>query len=226
MTLPRRSKWIQWLLALALPVLLLAGNLRLVTGHWFVEWEYRRPGFPSDPFGLPLEERLRLARVCQDFLASNADISLLAELELPNGQPAFNARELRHMADVQDVYWSLTIAGVIAALLWIGVSTALIASGRGYPLIPAALFSGSVFTVGLLAAVASFMMLSWGRFFTAFHRLFFEGDTWIFPPSDTLIRLFPIQFWIDVAALLVGLLLIQSLLAGAAGWLWRRSAAE
>jgi uncharacterized membrane protein len=35
------------------------------------------------------------------------------------------------------------------------------------------------------------------NFFSAFHSLFFEGDSWIFLYSDTLIRLFPIRFWQD-----------------------------
>jgi uncharacterized membrane protein len=34
-------------------------------------------------------------------------------------------------------------------------------------------------------------------FFTAFHHLFFTGDSWLFLFSDTLIRLFPIRFWQD-----------------------------
>ena len=35
------------------------------------------------------------------------------------------------------------------------------------------------------------------RFFAGFHSLFFEGDSWLFLFSDTLIRLFPIRFWQD-----------------------------
>jgi uncharacterized membrane protein len=35
------------------------------------------------------------------------------------------------------------------------------------------------------------------NFFTAFHHLFFTGDSWLFLFSDTLIRLFPIRFWQD-----------------------------
>ncbi len=30
-----------------------------------------------------------------------------------------------------------------------------------------------------------------------FHGLFFNGNTWLFAYSDTLIRLFPIRFWED-----------------------------
>ncbi|MFO7742334.1 MAG: TIGR01906 family membrane protein [Anaerolineae bacterium] len=226
MTPTRRSRWIHWLLVLALPVLLLAANLRLVTGHWFVRWEYRRAGFPADPFGLSTAERIQLAEVCQDFLASDADISLLGDLRLPGGEPAFNQRELRHMADVQAVYRGLTVAGVVAALVWVGASIALLTTGQRQRLVPIALLNGGLFTLGLLSAVGAFMLVSWGQFFTTFHRLFFEGETWIFPPSDTLIRLFPIRFWIDIAATIVGLLVIEGVLTTVVGWIWSRRRAR
>jgi uncharacterized membrane protein len=35
------------------------------------------------------------------------------------------------------------------------------------------------------------------NFFAGFHSLFFEGDSWLFLYSDTLIRLFPLRFWQD-----------------------------
>jgi integral membrane protein (TIGR01906 family) len=207
---------------LTLPVLLLAANLRLVTGHWFVRREYRKAGFPSDPFGLSTVDRIRLAEVCQDYLATNADLSLLADLQLPGGEPAFNERELRHMADVQAVYLDLTIAGVVAALIWVAGAATFVVSGRAQDVIPATLLNGSLFTLGLLAVVASFMVVSWGLFFTTFHRVFFEGNTWIFPPSDTLIRLFPNRFWVDIGATIVGLLVIDALALAIASFTWRR----
>ena len=217
------SRGLQWVMAVTLPLIFLAVNVRLITSHRFVEWEYRRPGFPDDPFGLSTEERIRLAQVCQDYLASNADISLLADLELPDGEPAFNERELRHMEDVQALYLGLTIAGVVGVVVWIGGGIALGATGQLQGVVPGALVKGSLFTFGLLVAVGAFMLLDWGEFFTAFHRVFFEGDTWIFPPSDTLIRLFPIRFWIDVAAAIVALVVAEATLTGVVGWIWGRS---
>ena len=58
--------------------------------------------------------------------------------------------------------------------------------------------------VGLAVAIGLIVIVGivinpnvfWG-FFTAFHKLFFEGDSWLFLYSDTLIRLFPIRFWQD-----------------------------
>ena len=41
----------------------------------------------------------------------------------------------------------------------------------------------------------------------ALHDLLFPPGTWIFPFSDTLIRLFPEQFWRDALAALAGTLL-------------------
>lgn len=217
MTKHRWSRWAQWLLTLTVPILLLALNLRLVTGHWFVRWEYSKPGFPPDPFGLSTEERIRLAQVCQDFLASNADISLLADLKLPDGDLAFNQRELRHMSDVQAVYHALTIAGVISGLIWGSIGIALVTSGQAAERIPNAVLNGGLVTLGVLLTVGGFMVLSWGDFFTTFHRLFFEGSTWIFPNSDTLIRLFPIRFWIDIAATLVGLMAVEAVVLSTLG---------
>jgi len=214
----RLSRWMEWLLVLTLPVLLVGVNLRVVTGHWLVRWEYRRPSFPADPYGLSTSDRIHLATVCQDFLASNADLSLLANLELPNGEPAFNERELSHMADVQAVFLGLSVAGGISGLLWLSFGAASLARGWMRDRYAKAVVKGSLLTLGLLAVVGSFMIVSWGEFFTAFHRLFFTGDTWLFPNSDTLIRLFPIRFWIDVAAVLVGLLLIEALALMALGW--------
>jgi integral membrane protein (TIGR01906 family) len=34
-------------------------------------------------------------------------------------------------------------------------------------------------------------------FFSGFHGLFFQADSWLFSYSDTLIRLYPLRFWQD-----------------------------
>jgi integral membrane protein (TIGR01906 family) len=220
-----RTLWprlVQLVLVLALPVCLLVADLRIATGHWFVRWEYGKANFPPDPYGLSTAERIRLATVCVDYLATNAPLSLLADLRLPGGEPAFNARELRHMADVQAVYSRISMAGVVAALVLLVGIVVLLAAGHARRRVPAVLLRGSLLTLGLLGAVGAYMALRWDTFFTQFHQLFFEGDTWTFPYSDTLIRLFPMQFWIDVAVVIVSLLLVAILVAGAVGWIWTR----
>jgi uncharacterized membrane protein len=54
--------------------------------------------------------------------------------------------------------------------------------------------------------------------FLAFHELFFEPGTYLFPADSDLIRLFPEPFWFD-AALAAGLAIILPALAlGIIGW--------
>ncbi|HET92248.1 MAG TPA: TIGR01906 family membrane protein [Chloroflexi bacterium] len=210
------------LLVLALPIAMLVFSIRATTGHWFVQWEYHKPDFPPDPYGLSTAERVRLAQVCVDYLSSSAPLSLLADLRLPGGGPAFNARELRHMADVQAVYDSLTAGGIIALAALLGVTAALLASPHSRRRAPTALFQGSLLTIGLLAAVGAYMILNWNDFFTTFHHLFFEGDSWLFLHTDTLIRLFPVRFWMDVAAVIVSLLMLLTIAVGIGSWMWMR----
>lgn len=214
---------VQWVIALTLPITLLVLNTRIATGHWFVHWEYGKIDFPSDPHGLTTAERTHLAEVCVDYLATDADISLLRDLRLPDGEPAFNERELRHMADVQVVYNRLIRAGILAAIVLVGGMTILLATQHLRRRAIAGILGGSLLALGLLGAVGAYMALSWGSFFTTFHRVFFEGDSWIFPYSDTLIRLFPIRFWMDVATVIVGLLIAEVMVTGGAAWIWMRN---
>ena len=64
---------------------------------------------------------------------------------------------------------------------------------------------GGWLTVGLIVALLVYLVLNFNSLFVLFHRVFFEGDTWLFEYSDTLIRLFPVVFWRD-AFIWVGVL--------------------
>ena len=220
----RNDVWfrlLQLAMVLALPLVLFVSDLRIVTTHWLVRWEYGKAGFPPDPFGLSTAARSDLADTCVDFLATNADISLLANLRLPGGEPAFNERELSHMADVQVVYHGMTVAGVIAAVVLLAAGSILLASARSR--VPKALFSGGLLTLVILAAVGIYMLLNWNSFFTRFHQMFFASGTWVFAYSDTLIRLFPVRFWMDVGATIVGLMVAEAITIGIVGGRWSRS---
>jgi integral membrane protein (TIGR01906 family) len=213
---------VQWLLVLTLPFLLIVANFRVVNGHWFVRWEYGKAGFPSDDYGFTTEERTRLAEVCVDYLSPGAPISLLADLRLSNGDPAFNERELGHMEDVQVAFTQMTIVAAVGALVWIGGFVALAASRQRRKFAATALLISGLFTIGLLVVIGVVMAVSWWEFFQAFHAIFFESGTWMFDYSDTLIRLFPIQFWMDVATVAVVMLVVEAIVASVAGWGWRR----
>jgi len=210
-------RFLQVAVTVAVPIALLALSLRVTTAPWLPRWEYRRPAFPPDPYGLTTEERIRLAEVCIQYLVTPAGVDLLANLEL-EGHPAFNERELRHMVDVKRVLWGILWAGAGAWLLILGGSAYLFSRGPLRLNGVVALRGGALLTLGLLAAVGGLMLVRWDVFFTGFHELLFPPDTWTFPTSDTLIRLYPEKFWMDVGMVVVGLVLVQALLLGLVSW--------
>lgn len=75
---------------------------------------------------------------------------------------------------------------------------------------------GGWLTLILVAVLGVAASINFWEFFAQFHHLFFEGDTWIFYYSDTLIRLFPMRFWSD-AFLMEGIIVVGGGLALAFG---------
>ncbi len=198
--------------ALIPPVLLLT-NVRVLLTHTFLEIEYRMPGFPPDPYGFTREDRLQWAPIALDYLRNDAGVEFLADLRFADGAPVYNAGELRHMEDVKRLtqtalwLWRVGLAVVAGGL-------ALLAWRAGHGQAWKALSTGGQLTLGLMAVLGLALFLSFSFVFVGFHRLFFEGDTWLFRYSDTLIRLFPERFWRDA------FLWIAGLTGGEAALLW------
>lgn len=197
-------------LAIVFPFLLILVAARLVMTPLFLHVEYTRPGFPADYYGFSAEERLVYAPYALQYLLNGEDINFLGDLRFPDGTDMYNVRELQHMRDVKLVTQITFIATVIVGLL--AITTAITLKRLDPKSLRRALFSGSVITLTLIASIVIIAVLSWDTFFTTFHRLFFEGGTWQFAYSDTLIRLFPEQFWFDAALTIGGMAVIIALI--------------
>ncbi len=201
------QRLLQAVIVLTLPLLLVLVSVRLVMSETFLQLEYNRPGFPEDTFGFSTADRLEYGTYGVRYLLNDADISYLGDLEL-EGQPAFNQRELKHMEDVkvvtQRAFQMMLIVGGLCA-----TSTILLA--RRPPTrrsLRQALRWGGTLTLTLISVGLIAVVVSWGFFFDTFHALLFADGTWQFYRSDTLIRLYPEQFWFD-AAVSIGFLTIS-----------------
>lgn len=188
---------LQGFLALTLPVLLVALGVRLVATPVFLWLEYHRPGFPADHWGMSTQERMTFGSYGMDYIMNLAPPEYLGGLVSSEGGMAFTPAEVSHMQDVQHVMsWGLLIAFV---LLVLSVLAAWYLHRATPGTASSAWFAGSWLTVILLLLTAVFAVVGWQNFFAAFHSLFFSSGTWTFSISDTLIRLYPTQFWIDAA---------------------------
>ena len=197
---------LQATLAILAPLVVLVGVVRLVASPAFLWLEYHRPGFPVDQFGMATDQRLSYGSYGLDYLFNLAPQSYLAELTFANGNPVFTQAEVGHMTDVKQVMMITTIAGLVAALVCIILMIVLYRMRKGA--IGRAFFFGAVWLTVAMIVIAIVAALGWETFFAAFHQAFFAEGTWTFYASDTLIRLYPGQFWIDAAICIAGLTLV------------------
>ncbi|MDK1028739.1 MAG: TIGR01906 family membrane protein [Anaerolineae bacterium] len=187
---------LSWLTTLLTPLFLLGLGVRILLSPLFYNIEYRMPYFPSDDYGFTLEDRLRHAPYVIDYLLNDADISYLGDLTFKDGNVLFNDRELSHMQDVKILTKAALNIWYILVVLTIGIGT-WAWFGKWWQAFRQGLRRGGWLMIGLVVTTGVFGAIAFRQLFTAFHGLFFTGDTWLFRFSDTLIRLFPIQFWQD-----------------------------
>jgi integral membrane protein (TIGR01906 family) len=188
---------------LLIPIALMGLGLRVLLTPLFLQVEYNMPYFPPDDFGFTKADRLKWAPYALNYLTNRADISYLSDLKFEDGKPLYNERELSHMNDVKRVtqgalkVWYISLASLALLGVWAwaggwGQAYRLGLMRGGWLMVTLAITIGVIALVGIAVNPDIFF-----SFFAGFHSLFFEGDSWLFLFSDTLIRLFPIRFWQD-----------------------------
>ena len=206
------NKLFATLIAILLPFIILMGGIRLIMTPTFPALEYKRAGFPEDPYGFDLTERTKWSTFAVNYLTNDKDIDYLGNLQDFSGNKMFRPEELTHMEDVKHVVkgslfiWYVAGGIVFGLSVWLLVQKAWREFRLGYR-------SGAWITLGLMAAMIAYLAINFNQLFDQFHRIFFSEGSWLFYQNDTLIRLFPLEFWRD-GFLLVGAftLLIAGLL--------------
>jgi integral membrane protein (TIGR01906 family) len=173
------------------------------------------PGFPADTYGFTLKDRLKWSDIAVQYLVNDSNVDFLGDLTFLDGTSLFNERELSHMLDVKKVVKPVISVGYVSWILLAGIGILANRINKEHEYFLSLRFGGMI-TLGLLLTISLFAVISFWNFFTFFHSIFFEGDSWLFLYSDTLIRLFPMRFWQD-AFLIVGIITLGGSLALVAG---------
>jgi integral membrane protein (TIGR01906 family) len=210
----------QVLLALFYPVILLVLAVRAVTSPLFLWIEYNRPGFPGDGYGFSTDDRMTYGSYAVDYLSNWAGPRYLGDLVNRSGASLFKDGEVSHMADVKLVILSAFAAGALLIVLSLVAIAYLRRRSSGG--VRRGLFAGSIVSLAIILGLAALAVLGWQQFFTEFHRLFFASGSWTFALEDTLIRLFPGQFWIDAGIVIAGLVFVASVVTLILTWPTRR----
>ena len=190
------SSFLSFLTTLLTPIFLTLLGIRILLTPIFPEIEYRMPGFPPDSYGFSQEERLKYAKVSIEYLNNDAGPEFLGDLTFDDGSPLYKDREVSHMLDVKIlIQVAMKVwAAAFGALILLGIAAKTTESTQAF-------FTGARrggwLTLILTASLGILATIDFWEFFAQFHHLFFEGESWIFLYTDTLIRLFPMRLWQD-----------------------------
>jgi integral membrane protein (TIGR01906 family) len=217
---PVLPRILQVLLAVFYPVVLLVLAVRAVTSPLFLWVEYHRPGFPGDGYGFNADDRMTYGSYAVDYLSNWSGPRYLGELVNRSGDKLFKDGEVSHMADVKLVILSAFGAGALLAL--ISIAAVIYLRRRTPGGVRRGLFAGSIVTLVIIIGLGALAALGWQQFFTEFHRIFFASGSWTFALEDTLIRLFPGQFWIDAGIVIAALVLVTAVFTLVLTWPTRR----
>jgi integral membrane protein (TIGR01906 family) len=194
--------------ALALAITI-TGPLALFN-PWFTSVQQQRHAVP-ERLGTDAQS---VARVMDEILA---DVFAGGDFTVPlhGNEPLLDAEERSHMRDVSD-FVRLLVGIDLAALAVVGLSGWML---RREPARRGRLMLLASTSIGAAAIVLAIIFaIAFRPAFLAFHELFFEPGTYLFPADSQLIRLFPEPFWFD-AALAAGLVIvIPAVLIGLIGW--------
>jgi integral membrane protein (TIGR01906 family) len=220
-------------LTLAVPTLLAIGSIRLVMTQQFLSFEYTRPDFSVDYYGFTTQDRLEYGHYGIDYLLNAEDIDFLGDLRLPiekcwdapataNDCPMYEQEALGHMVDVKIVAETTFRLGAIFALFVMLIFIVAYRQSALRQTIRLGLTYGSMLTLAVIVSIIVLAFAAWDVLFDTFHEIFFAAGTWRFAFSDTLIRLYPEQFWFD-AILTIGILTsLGAILILALMWWWSK----
>lgn len=209
------------LIILLVPILVTGGAVNLSATDSYLAFEYGKDSFPPDPYGFTQRQRFILASTNVHYVRAHLPDDELAKQTM-YGVPVYTPPEVSHMADVQAVFQSVFLVWRASLILLLLLGFILWRSGERAAL-AAAIQSGGLLTSGLILSIALLALFAWQVWFDNFHLLFFEPGSWLFSYSDTLIRLFPVEFWFDATLTISALSLAGGLSLAFIGWRWRKS---
>jgi integral membrane protein (TIGR01906 family) len=204
------------LLISLIPVILILGSARLLATDTYLAFEYGRASFPADLYGFTSQQRFILASTNIHYVRAHLPNDELSKQAL-NGVAVYNEREVTHMADAQAVFQIILRIWQAAFILFLLLGVIFVQNGERKAFASVIQWGGLI-TAAIIFAIALLAIFAWQTWFDLFHRFLFVLGSWLFSYTDTLIRLFPMQFWFDATLTISALAFVGGILMALIGW--------
>ncbi len=216
-------------LILAMPVFLVATNVRLAFNsvqlytYGFERYDVTRTT------GLNEAQLKSVATEFRDYFNTRDEFLDIRVVLDGEERPLFNQNELLHMRDVKGLVRGVYSVQLITGLYMLVYMAVVLAAsrGRGLRRLSGRVLAGSVFTIGLVAAIGVASLVGFDYLFYQFHVISFSNDLWLLDPRDNyLTRLFTEGFFLEATIFVAAGVILQALLLGALAWVVRRWASR
>jgi len=192
-------------LIFCLPVaILFSATLFYAYNHNFYKAEFQQ--YELDAYvGITMDEMeivsFELIKYIQGELPTLDEVTVTLDGE---NRPFFNQREKDHMKDVVIIFNQVQmIRNIIFGL--IGLFTIwLVKKDDNKKDILKAYGYGGIATVVVCGLIILGSTLDFSQYFTLFHKVAFSNDLWLLnPKTDMLIRMLPLEFFIDIVTKII-----------------------
>lgn len=188
--------------AVSLPILVLLLALESVAfSPAFYRQQFRALDRPAAT-GFNEEELLQASRALWQYFRGQRSTPQLELSRTGAPVPLYDERELKHLADVRNLFrrgFALRTAAALTGLL-AGALVVYRHKSAAPSYLARAALTGCSLTLALLALALFLLSTDFNRWFTVFHQLSFSNDLWQLDPArENLIRIFPEEFFLAAA---------------------------
>ena len=173
---------------------------------------------------MEMDDLLYVTDEMMDYLKGDRDDLVVETIVDGEEREFFNAKEKRHMVDVQGLFLGAMELRKGAVVIIVLLAVALLVKKQGAVLLRMLQWGVGLF-IGSMAGLALLVSTNFTKYFTYFHLIFFDNDDWILnPKTDLLINIVPEGFFRDTAYAIAGLFLVTSFILWFGAGLLRKRA--
>ncbi|WP_152801816.1 TIGR01906 family membrane protein [Alkalibaculum sporogenes] len=210
------KKIVVLILAITIPIFVLLTCTELI-----VKWDdffYKQYNANSveEATTMEIDDLMKVTDEIQDYLLGDREDFLITGVIDGQSQLVFNEREIIHMEDVKDLFNGGIMIRNISFLL-ILISSIYLWNKDKKALYRSMIYSAiGYFTLGVILGIL--LLSNFNKYFVIFHEIFFRNDFWMLDPSNSvLINMVNINFFMNIAALILGSSLLIVILIGIFG---------
>lgn len=186
-------------LAIIVVLLISAFEIAAYSDFGWYENAYEKHGVLDD-LEMEMEDVLDVTKEMMEYLRGNRKNLVVHTVIDGQEREFFNDREKAHMVDVKELFiGGLWIRRIGVLVLVLSVATLLRTKADWKILLPKSFLSSFAVIAGITVGAGLLFVFNFNKYFTIFHKIFFDNDLWLLDPdTDLLIRMLPEGFFLDM----------------------------